>query len=233
MGRYRCPNCGRERPDPDVAATSVRLEGMTRLAGGAAHAGRARSRSGCPLPGLYNVYNAHRGRGRGAASSASPLATVGAALEGFGGAFGRVETIPVDGRERLDPAGQEPGRRERGAAHAHARGRRARPLARAQRQDRRRPRRVLDLGCRLRAARRPRAARDLLRHARRGDGAAPEVRRASTPSSRSTATSGARSTRPWPADRGRPLFALPTYTALLELRDLLVAPRPAPSGGRQ
>ena len=27
-----------------------------------------------------------------------PLATVGEALEGFGGAFGRVETIPVDGR---------------------------------------------------------------------------------------------------------------------------------------
>ena len=28
-----------------------------------------------------------------------PLATVGEALEGFGGAFGRVETIPVDGRD--------------------------------------------------------------------------------------------------------------------------------------
>ena len=28
-----------------------------------------------------------------------PLATVGAALEGFGGAFGRVETIPVGGRQ--------------------------------------------------------------------------------------------------------------------------------------
>ncbi len=31
-------------------------------------------------------------------SWALPLATVGEALEGFGGAFGRVETIPVDGR---------------------------------------------------------------------------------------------------------------------------------------
>jgi UDP-N-acetylmuramyl tripeptide synthase len=51
-----------------------------------------------PLPGLYNVYNAV------AASAAAlelgvPLGDVRAALEGFGGAFGRVETIPVGGRE--------------------------------------------------------------------------------------------------------------------------------------
>ena len=51
-----------------------------------------------PLPGLYNVYNAV-----GAAATALelgvPLATIGEALEGFGGAFGRVETIPIDGRQ--------------------------------------------------------------------------------------------------------------------------------------
>jgi UDP-N-acetylmuramyl tripeptide synthase len=50
------------------------------------------------LPGLYNVYNAV------AAAAAAlelgvPLTTVGEALEGFGGAFGRVETIPVEGRQ--------------------------------------------------------------------------------------------------------------------------------------
>ena len=28
LGRYRCPNCGRERPEPQVAATRVRLDGM-------------------------------------------------------------------------------------------------------------------------------------------------------------------------------------------------------------
>jgi UDP-N-acetylmuramyl tripeptide synthase len=28
MGRYRCPNCGRARPAPQVAATRVELEGM-------------------------------------------------------------------------------------------------------------------------------------------------------------------------------------------------------------
>jgi UDP-N-acetylmuramyl tripeptide synthase len=96
MGRYRCPNCGRTRPEPDVVATRVELEGMSgsRLTLGTP-AGTLELR--LPLPGLYNVYNA-------VAAAATllrldvPLATVGAALEGFAGAFGRVETIPIDGR---------------------------------------------------------------------------------------------------------------------------------------
>ena len=97
LGRYRCPNCGRTRPQPHVAATHVELEGMdgSRFT--------LRTPQGelslrIPLPGLYNVYNAV-----GAAATAlelgAPLATVGEALEGFGGAFGRVETIPIDGRQ--------------------------------------------------------------------------------------------------------------------------------------
>ena len=52
----------------------------------------------------------------------------------------------------------------------------ARPVDGAERPDRRRPRRVLDLGRRLRGARRARPARDLQRDARGGDGAAAEVR---------------------------------------------------------
>ena len=97
LGRYRCPNCGRKRPEPQVAATEVQLEGMdgSRFT--------LRTPQGelalrIPLPGLYNVYNA-------VAAAATvlelgvPLATVGEALEGFAGAFGRVETIPIDGRK--------------------------------------------------------------------------------------------------------------------------------------
>jgi lipid II isoglutaminyl synthase (glutamine-hydrolysing) len=96
LGRYRCPSCGRERPAPQVAATKVRLDGMT-----GSHVTLATPRGelelDLPLPGLYNVYNAV------AAAAAAlelgvPPATVGEALEGFGGAFGRVETIPMDGR---------------------------------------------------------------------------------------------------------------------------------------
>jgi UDP-N-acetylmuramyl tripeptide synthase len=96
MGRYRCPNCGRERPRPQVAATRVELQGMSgsRLelrtpAGGLSLA--------LPLPGLYNVYNAVAAAAL-ALELGVPLATVGDALERFEGAFGRVETIPLDGR---------------------------------------------------------------------------------------------------------------------------------------
>ena len=97
LGRYRCPNCGRERPRPAVAATEVELEGMrgSRV--------RLRTPQGelsltLPLPGLYNVYNAVAA----AATSLElgvPLATIGQALEQFGGAFGRVETIPMDSHQ--------------------------------------------------------------------------------------------------------------------------------------
>jgi lipid II isoglutaminyl synthase (glutamine-hydrolysing) len=97
MGRYRCPNCGRERPRPQVAARRVELEGMagSRLEL-ATPQGDVELR--LPLPGLYNVYNALAAAAT-ALSLDVPLATVRDALEGFGGAFGRVETIPVAGRE--------------------------------------------------------------------------------------------------------------------------------------
>jgi UDP-N-acetylmuramyl tripeptide synthase len=51
-----------------------------------------------PLPGLYNVYNAIAAATTALELGAS-LDDVREALEGFGGAFGRVETIPVEGRD--------------------------------------------------------------------------------------------------------------------------------------
>jgi lipid II isoglutaminyl synthase (glutamine-hydrolysing) len=103
LGRYRCPGCGRERPKPAVVAERVVLEGMegARLT--------LRTPAGTvdlrlPLPGLYNVYNAI-----GAAALAMQLGAslehVHSALEGFGGAFGRVETIRVP---RPDGGGERP-----------------------------------------------------------------------------------------------------------------------------
>jgi UDP-N-acetylmuramyl tripeptide synthase len=96
LGRYRCPRCGRERPAPAVTATSVRLEGMS------GSRVELRTPEGelslrLPLPGLYNVYNAVAAAAT-ALELGLPPATVVEALEGFGGAFGRVETIPIDGR---------------------------------------------------------------------------------------------------------------------------------------
>jgi UDP-N-acetylmuramyl tripeptide synthase len=97
LGRYRCPNCGRHRPEPQVAATRVELDGMR---GSRVELRTPRGPLGAklPLPGLYNVYNAVAAAAT-ALELGVPLATVGEALEAFGGAFGRVETIPVDGRQ--------------------------------------------------------------------------------------------------------------------------------------
>jgi UDP-N-acetylmuramyl tripeptide synthase len=96
LGRYRCPRCGRERPRPQVAATRVELEGMS------GSRVEVRTPKGelsvkLPLPGLYNVYNAIAAVAT-ALELGVPLAAAGEALERFGGAFGRVETIPIDGR---------------------------------------------------------------------------------------------------------------------------------------
>ena len=96
LGRYRCPSCGRERPAPQVAATAVRLDGMS---GSRVELRTPQGTLGLdlPLPGLYNVYNAVAAAAT-ALELGVPLATLGEALEGFAGAFGRVETIPMDGR---------------------------------------------------------------------------------------------------------------------------------------
>jgi lipid II isoglutaminyl synthase (glutamine-hydrolysing) len=93
LGHYSCPNCGAQRPRPDVAATRIELRGMegsaatVRVPGGEIEVE-------LPLPGLYNVYNA-----LGAIAAALKLGVdaerVAAALGGMRAAFGRVETIPI------------------------------------------------------------------------------------------------------------------------------------------
>ncbi|TML82226.1 MAG: DUF1727 domain-containing protein [Actinobacteria bacterium] len=97
LGRYRCPNCGRERPAPQVAAERVVLRGMagTDLSL-RTPAGVAQVR--LPLPGLYNVYNA-----LAAATAALELGVtldrLREGLERMPAVFGRVETIAVGGRD--------------------------------------------------------------------------------------------------------------------------------------
>ncbi|HEX2162121.1 MAG TPA: MurT ligase domain-containing protein [Thermoleophilaceae bacterium] len=100
LGRYRCPGCDRSRPAPSVTATRVALDGM------AGADVTLRTQDGTidfrlPLPGLYNVYNAAAAAALALELGAS-LADVEYALAGFGGAFGRVETIAVP-----HPAGGE------------------------------------------------------------------------------------------------------------------------------
>ena len=97
LGHYRCTNCGRRRPDADVAAERVVLHGM---AGSTIHmrtpAGRTEVE--LPLPGLYNVYNALAATAA-ALGLGAMLEQVAAALGRLDAVFGRVERIPVGGRD--------------------------------------------------------------------------------------------------------------------------------------
>jgi UDP-N-acetylmuramyl tripeptide synthase len=95
LGRYRCPACGQARPTPTVWATHVQLEGV-RAARFTLHTPTGEAEIALPLPGLYNVYNA-----LAAAALAHVLGVppegIAAGLEHTHAAFGRAErvTVPV------------------------------------------------------------------------------------------------------------------------------------------
>ena len=89
LGHYRCPNRGQDRPTPDVVATDVELRGIR----SAAFTLRAR-RVELPLPGLYNVYNA-LGAAALTLSLGVPLDDVVDGLERVAPAFGRAETLDL------------------------------------------------------------------------------------------------------------------------------------------
>jgi UDP-N-acetylmuramyl tripeptide synthase len=95
LGHYSCPECGAERPRPEVAATAIELHGMD------GSRTLVRTPSGeieltLPLPGLYNVYNALAAVAAGLRLGVAPE-RIAAALGEMRAAFGRVETIPVGG----------------------------------------------------------------------------------------------------------------------------------------
>jgi lipid II isoglutaminyl synthase (glutamine-hydrolysing) len=96
LGRYRCPHCGRRRPEPGVVARDIRLNG-TRDASFTLRIGTRDATVALPLPGLYNVYNA-----LGAAALCHaldvPFDEIVGGLEAAEAAFGRAETIALEGR---------------------------------------------------------------------------------------------------------------------------------------
>jgi UDP-N-acetylmuramyl tripeptide synthase len=95
LGHYSCPNCGATRPRADVAATAIELHGMS----GSSVTMRTPDgeiRLELPLPGLYNVYNALAAVAAGLRLGVAPE-RISAALGEIKAAFGRVETIEVDG----------------------------------------------------------------------------------------------------------------------------------------
>jgi UDP-N-acetylmuramyl tripeptide synthase len=96
LGRYRCPSCGAVRPEPEVAARRVRLRGV-RSASFDLHTPEGSARVDLPLPGLYNVYNA-LGAAALCRALGIPLPVIVAGLQTVAAAFGRSETIEVGGR---------------------------------------------------------------------------------------------------------------------------------------
>jgi UDP-N-acetylmuramyl tripeptide synthase len=95
LGHYHCPNCGRRRPQPTVTATDVHLEGV-RSARFTLHTPQGEGQVELALPGLYNVYNA-----LAAAALASaleiPLREIVEGLRDTRAAFGRAETVTLAG----------------------------------------------------------------------------------------------------------------------------------------
>jgi lipid II isoglutaminyl synthase (glutamine-hydrolysing) len=97
LGHYACLNCGADRPRADVAATRIELHGMrgssltVRTAVGELAIELA-------LPGLYNVYNALAAIAAALELGVEP-GRIAPALADTQGAFGRVETVSVGDKQ--------------------------------------------------------------------------------------------------------------------------------------
>jgi UDP-N-acetylmuramyl tripeptide synthase len=108
LGDYRCPSCGHARPPLSVRATGIELGGLESATF------RLETPEGAPavrlrVPGLYNVYNALAAASLARALGAS-LDEIVRGLERFDAAFGRFERIALGDRNLLmllikNPAG--------------------------------------------------------------------------------------------------------------------------------
>jgi UDP-N-acetylmuramyl tripeptide synthase len=93
LGHYHCAACGQRRPEPAVTASEVRLEGV-RSARFTLRTPAGSTAVKLALPGLYNVYNALAAAALATALDV-PLEQVRDGLEATRAAFGRAETVSV------------------------------------------------------------------------------------------------------------------------------------------
>ena len=97
VGTYRCPNCSFGRPEAAYRATDIRMDGP-RGTDFLLTTPEGKYEARISLPGLYNVYNA-----LAAATVAGEMGiateVVVRGLRGFGGAFGRVERVQAGDKE--------------------------------------------------------------------------------------------------------------------------------------
>jgi UDP-N-acetylmuramyl tripeptide synthase len=93
LGIYKCPNCGQERPRPQIRAEEISLDG-TRGSRFTLRTPEASVEIALPLPGLYNVYNA-LGAAALCLELGVDLADVAAGLRSVTAAFGRAEQVTI------------------------------------------------------------------------------------------------------------------------------------------
>jgi len=105
VGHWSCPGCGRRRPEPQVRALGITEEGGRTLASVETPAGRLSM--SLALSGVYNVYNALAAAAAGLALGLS-LETIERGLSTVTAAFGRQESFEVDGRRVLVLLGKNP-----------------------------------------------------------------------------------------------------------------------------
>ena len=96
LGHWRCPGCGRARPRAEIECSSISSAAdssrmLVSLPGGAIEVK-------LPLIGLYNAYNA-LAAAAGAFAIGIDATTIGAGLGAFTAAFGRQERLTVEGRQ--------------------------------------------------------------------------------------------------------------------------------------
>ena len=96
LGQWSCPSCGLSRPQPEVRATTVALQGMDGQQVTISSAGGSIDVS-LRLPGLPNTYNAVAATATAFAVGLAPE-TIAEALARRGAAFGRAEHIAVGQR---------------------------------------------------------------------------------------------------------------------------------------
>ena len=100
LGHWRCEGCGLRRPKPHISARRVRLDGLDRLEltiGGADGPGDGDLEVSAGLGGLHNAYNVTAAVAAATALGVPPEA-ITEGIAAVRAAFGRAEQVSLDGR---------------------------------------------------------------------------------------------------------------------------------------
>jgi UDP-N-acetylmuramyl tripeptide synthase len=97
LGLYACPECGLTRPEPDLVASDVELDGAAGLRARVSVGERSLTLE-LPLPGIYNLYNALGAIAAAVAVGVDPGLATGS-LSDAEPVFGRAERVTLNGTE--------------------------------------------------------------------------------------------------------------------------------------